>query len=308
MDAQDFAGAKVIPVSGTGTEDVAVDDQGRMYTGLEDGRILRVSPDGALIETIGEVSGRPLGVELYGDEDLVVCVADVGLVAMSIATGKHRVLADKAFDAPIVLCNNAAVAADGSVYFSESSRRFQLSHWRHDIVEQTMTGRLLRLNTDGTVDELLGGLHFANGVALAADESYVTVAESGACTVQRLWLTGPKAGKSELFANLSSYPDNSCTGSDGLIWVAIPAPRNPALGVVQRLPKLGRSLVLRLPEALQPQPARVVKVVALNDDGAEVHAYEGEIDGFHMLTGVRERDGKLYLGSLYDSCIAVLDR
>lgn len=308
MDAKDFAGAKVIPVNGAGTEDVVVDDEGRIYTGLEDGRVLRVSPEGSVVETIGEVSGRPLGVELYGDDELVVCVADLGLVAMAISSGKVRILADKAFDAPILVCNNAAVAKDGSVYFSDSSRRFPLSQWRHDIVEQTRTGRLLRLNTDGTVDELVSGLHFANGVALAADESFVTVAESGGCTVQRLWLTGPKAGKHELFADLSSYPDNSCTGSDGLIWVAIPAPLNPALGVVQRLPKLARSLVLRLPEALQPQPSRVVKVVALNDDGAEVHAYEGEIDGFHMLTGVRERDGKLYLGSLYDSAIAVLER
>lgn len=32
-----------------------------------------------------------------------------------------------------------------------------------------------------------------------------------------------------------------------------------------------------------------------------------EIEGFHTLTGVRERDRRLYMDSLYDSAIAVLD-
>lgn len=36
-----------------------------------------------------------------------------------------------------------------------------------------------------------------------------------------------------------------------------------------------------------------------------MHELRGEIAGFHLLTGVRERAGKLYSGSLEESAIAV---
>lgn len=304
-----FQDATVIPVNGEGTEDVLVDDQGRIYTGLADGRIVRIDNDGATIETVATSPGRPLGLEFYGDDELVVCASDHGLLAVSLTSGEVRVLADTAFDAPIIACNNAAVAEDGTIYFSDSSRRYPIPEWRTDLIEQTRTGRLLRRNTDGTVDELLTGLHFANGVALAADESFVTVAESGACRVRRLWLTGERAGTSDMFLDdLSGYPDNSSTGSDGLIWIAIPAPKNPALDVVQRLPGPMRSAVTKLPESLQPAPSKTVRVIGVDDRGDVVRSYQGEIEGFHMLTGVRERDDRLYFGSLHESAVVTMSR
>ncbi|MGH3930225.1 MAG: SMP-30/gluconolactonase/LRE family protein, partial [Pseudonocardiaceae bacterium] len=81
-----------------------------------------------------------------------------------------------------------------------------------------------------------------------------------------------------------------------------------AATVVQRMPGPVRALVIRLPESLQPGPSRTVGVLGVNDDGHVVHSYEGEIEGFHMLSGVRERNGKLYFGSLVESSIAIADR
>ena len=70
---------------------------------------------------------------------------------------------------------------------------------------------------------VLDGLAFANGVALAADESYVAVAETAARTVVRRWLTGPARGGAGTTSSrdLPGYPDNIARGSDGLIWVSI---------------------------------------------------------------------------------------
>ena len=74
----------------------------------------------------------------------------------------------------------------------------------------------------------LEGLAFANGVALAADESFVCVAESGGRRVVRLWLTGERAGTRDLFVeDLPGYPDNISRGSDGLVWVTIASPTDP---------------------------------------------------------------------------------
>lgn len=253
--------------------------------------------------------GAPLGLEFYGDDELVVCASDQGLLAVTISTGAVRTLTDTVAGTALIACNNAAVAADGTVYFSDSSQRYPIPQWRKDLIQQTRTGRLFRRSPDGTVDELLSGLHFANGVALAQDESFVTVAESGGCQVRRVWLAGPRAGTSEVFlGDLTGYPDNSSTGSDGLIWVAVPSLRVPAVAVVQRLPAALRTLILQLPESLQPSPSRTVGVLGVNDEGHVVHSYEGQIEGFHMLSGVRERNGKLYFGSLVESSIAIADR
>ncbi|MGQ0778821.1 MAG: SMP-30/gluconolactonase/LRE family protein [Pseudonocardiales bacterium] len=305
----DFRNVTVHPVCGEGPEDVVVDDQGSIYTGLADGSIVRISGAGDKIEIIAETPGRPLGLEFYGDDELVVCASDHGLLAVTISTGAVRTLTATVAGTALIACNNAAVARDGTVYFSDSSQRYPIPQWRKDLIQQTRTGRLFRRNPDGTVDQLLSGLHFANGVALAQDESFVTVAESGGCRVRRVWLTGPHVGTNDVFLDdLTGYPDNSSTGSDGLIWVAVPSVRVAAVGVVQRLPAPVRSLILELPESLQPSPSRTVGALGVNDKGHIVHSYEGQIEGFHMLTGVRERNGKLYFGSLVESSIAIADR
>ena len=44
-------------------------------TGTEDGRILRVSADGGVVELLAMTGGRPLGLELAPDGSLVVCDA-----------------------------------------------------------------------------------------------------------------------------------------------------------------------------------------------------------------------------------------
>lgn len=302
-----FDGVRLVAVGGEAPEDVLVDDRGRVYTGLSDGRVVRLDADGAPPVTVARVPGRPLGLELLGPDELLVCAADAGLLVVSLDGGAVRTLADRVGDRALLAVNNAAVAADGTVYFSDSSTRFPMPQWRADLIQRTRTGRLLRRTPDGVVTELLGGLEFANGFALAADGSYVAVAETGACRLQRVWLTGERAGRSEVFVDgLSGYPDNIALGSDGLVWVALPSPRSPVLTAVQRMPAPVRRAVSRIPERMQPRPQRTVSVVALDDDGRVVRELRGEIDGFTVLTGVREFRGTLWMGSLTGGSVATL--
>ncbi len=204
-------------------------------------------------------------------------------------------------------CNNAAIAGDGTVWFSDSSRKYLLEDWKSDFVQNTRTGRLLRRDPDGTITAVLDGLAFANGVALAKDESYVAVAETGARTVVRHWLTGPKAGARDYLAkDLPGYPDNIARGSEGLIWVTIASPTDRLVERLQRGPMFLRRSVTRIPEKLQPKPKRTVRVQALDDSGTVVHDVDVKTDGYHMVTGVREHDGRVWLGSLHEPAIAVV--
>jgi sugar lactone lactonase YvrE len=301
-----FGEVKVVPVGGHGPEDVVVDAEGRIYTGLVDGRIVRLAPDGIGVETVADTGGRPLGLEFYGDDELLVCDAKAGLLTLDLSNGKLTTLATEAAGLPLVFCNNAAVAADGTVYFTDSSRRFTVTKWRDDLIEQTAGGRLLRRSPDGAIDLIADGLQFANGVALPPDESFVAVAETGECRVSRFWLTGALAGTMDTFIEgLSGFPDNISTGSDGLIWITSASPKVPALDFVRKMPSPLRALVRNLPTSLQPSPGREVGVLGLDTDGKVVRELRGEIEDWHMLTGVRERDGKLYFGSLEEPAIAI---
>ena len=49
----------VIPLPGSGPEDVAVDESGRVYTGTREGYVLRISPDGRTVDRIAQTGGRP---------------------------------------------------------------------------------------------------------------------------------------------------------------------------------------------------------------------------------------------------------
>lgn len=302
---QSIGAVQRLRVPGSGPEDTLVVAD-RLYTGVEDGRILRLSLDGRRIDVVANTSGRPLGLEEYVDGRIVVCDAEQGLLLCDPAAGAIQTLVARGRH-DLHTCNNAAVAADGTIYFSDSTQRFDLEYYTADLIEHSGTGRLMRRTPDGAVDVLLEGLQFANGVALAPDESWVVVAQTGSYELTRLWLSGPRAGRSEVFGDiLPAFPDNLATGSDGLIWIAMASLRKAALDRTAGFPHL-RSLIWALPEALHPKPDRIVWVRAVNADGDLVHDLYGTDDDFFMVTGVREYDGRLYLGSLVTNCLGVVD-
>lgn len=291
-----------IELPGVGPEDVLVGPGGEAYTGLDDGRILRITPDADRIDTIADTRGRPLGLEWLGDGTLLVCDARRGLLRVAPDAGTVELLS-----AGYTFCNNAAVTADGTVYFTDSSARFGIDNWRADLIEHSATGRLLRREPSGVVEPVLTGLSLANGVALVPDGLSVLVAETGAYRITRLWLSGDRAGEHEVFAdNLPGFPDNISTGSDGLIWVSQASPRDPMLDRLLPRPPVLRSLVWALPQRLQPQPHRTVWVLAYAPDGTLVHDLQGPGDRYHLVTGVREHNGQVWLGSLTETAVATL--
>jgi hypothetical protein len=63
--------------------------------------------------------------------------------------------------------------------------------------------------------------------------------------------------------------------------------------------------VWALPQRLQPQPDRICWVMAVDATGRVVRDLRGPGDRYHMVTGVREHAGRLYLGSLVEHAVAV---
>ena len=302
-----FPALSLLPLPGLGPEDVAVDAAGRLLTGLVDGRVLRVTAGGD-VETLGDTGGRPLGLEVLPDGRVLVCDSHRGLLRLDPATGTFETLVREVEGVPLRFCSNAVAASDGTVYFTDSTRRFGFEHYRGDVLEHSSTGRLFRLATDGTVEPLLDHLDFANGVALAADESFLVVAETTAYRLTRYWLTGPEAGRSEAWVdNLAGFPDNVSRGPSGLVWVAMPNPRDARLdALLPRAPWL-RKVVWAVPERIQPQPVRTLWVIGVDTEGRIVRDFQVPGDRYAFATGVVEHDGRLYVGSIAERALAVLD-
>lgn len=162
------------------------------------------------------------------------------------------------------------------------------------------TGGLFRYDSkNGTVTELLSGLYFANGVAVAADGSFVLVAESNAFRVQRVWLRGEKAGTVDTFAQgLPGFPDGISLSADGKsFWLAVVAPYTPFLKVTRF--RFVRGVLARVRTLLEMLKRPLGLVLQLRaSDGAMIAVYadkRGEL--VRGVTAVTEADGQLLLGS-----------
>jgi sugar lactone lactonase YvrE len=299
-----LAGVELLHVPGSGPEDVAVLAGGDLVVGLDDGRICRLTPDGRRTEIVADTAGRPLGIEVRDDGRLYVCDARRGLLLVDPAGGDVEVLVDRVDGVPLRFTNNAAIHPDGSVLFSDSSQRFGIDHFKADLLEHSCTGRLLRWR-EGEVEVLLGGLAFANGVALTHDGDAVLVAETASYRITRHWLAGDRAGTSEvLIDNLPGFPDNLSTGPTGTVWIAMASMRDAALDLLLPRPPALRRAVWAMPEKLHPRESRHTFVIGIDADGTVTHNLQGPGDRFHYVTGVREHDGDLYLGSLVEGAIA----
>lgn len=302
-----------VGIGGRGPEDVVADDRGRVLTGVEDGRILRVSgvadPVRARVEVLAETGGRPLGLELLPDGDLVVCDARMGLLRVATATGTVRVLADSVAGQPLVCCSNAVALSDGTVCFTASTTRYPLEHWLGDLVEHSGTGRLLRLAPgDDTPEVLLDGLQYANGLAVSGDESFLAVAETGSRRLTRYWLTGPDAGRSEAWLeDLPGAPDNIWRDPDGLMWVALAGPRLPALDAVHRAAPAVRRAAARAAVHVTYRPGEFAGALAVGEDGRIVHGLVRRRSGFRMTTSVCRAGDRLVMGSVWERGVAVYE-
>jgi sugar lactone lactonase YvrE len=297
----------VLPLPGIGPEDVLCAPDGDVLTGLADGRVLRVSASGEVRE-LAQTGGRPLGLEWLPDGRVLICDAARGLLALDLEAAQRsslEVLVDSVEGERFAFCNNAAVARDGTIYFTDSSRRFGVQTWRGALLEHAGDGRLLRRSPDGALDIICDGLEFANGVALSSDERSVLVAETGAYGIERVDVTG--SGARQRFVDLPGFPDNISTGSDGLVWVAMASVRNPLLDRLHRGDPRLRNLVWAVPQRLQPGPDQMAWVMAFDESGTVVHDAQGPVRGFFMCTGVREQSGRVWMGSLEARAVAWFD-
>ena len=167
-------------------EDVALDAEGKIYAGFEDGRIVVLQADGTEPRVFANTGGRPLGLIFDHQGNLLVADAIKGLLSID-KSGEVKVLATEADGIKFGCLNDLDVGADGTIYFTDASRKYPMSGFTNDLLEHQPNGRLLALDpTSQKPRTLLGDLYFANGVAVSPDQTFVLVAETGMYRVRRV--------------------------------------------------------------------------------------------------------------------------
>lgn len=289
-----------------GPEDVAVDEEGRLYGGTADGKIIRVNGD--KVEVFAVTNGRPLGLHFDQKGNLIVCDAFKGLLSID-PSGDITTLLTEAGGEKLVFTDDLDIASDGTIYFSDASTKFDQKHYMLDLLEAKPYGRLISYHPDTKETKvLLDELYFANGIALSQNEDFVLINETYRYRIRRYWLSGEKAGSNDIFVdNLPGFPDGISANRNGTFWLALFTIRNPMMDRLHPYPML-KNLLSQLPKSVWPKPKPYGLVLAINESGQIVESFQ-DPSGEHLMavTSAQEHEGKLYLGSLHNDRIGVLD-
>jgi sugar lactone lactonase YvrE len=295
-----------------GPEHIAIGKDGKLYTTVASGNILRMNPDGSAQEVFVNTGGRVLGFDFDASGNLIAADAVKGLLSIS-PDKKITVLTDKANGEPIRYADAVVVAKSGKMYLSDASTRFAPKDWGGtfeasvlDILEQASTGRILEYDpANKTTRVVAKGLSFANGVALSQDEQTLFVNETGKYRVWKISVGAKDLDISTsndqakvLFDNLPGYPDNLMRGLNGKIWLGFAKPRNLTIDKLATKPFM-RKLTLRLPRSMWPLPKSYGHVIAFTEDGKVVADLQDPSGAYPETTAVTETADRLYIQSLH---------
>lgn len=281
----------------SGPDTVVVDGEGRRYSGIGDGRIVRWRA-GEAVQTFVTVDGRPVGMNFASDGSLYAADEERALVWRVSPAGKADIVVQSSATQRFNFLNDVFIARDGRLFFSDASSRWGLADNKLALLEHSGDGRVFVRHPDGRIERLLDGLEFANGVVLSPDESYLLVAETGAYRITRLWLTGARAGQREVLVdNLPGFPGDLSIAPDGTYWCSFFSPRKAALDALAPWPFV-RKIASRLPPSLLARPSRYPHVFRFDGEGKVLESLQAspgsELPSF---SSVVQSGDQLLLGS-----------
>ncbi|XP_035223070.1 adipocyte plasma membrane-associated protein-like isoform X3 [Stegodyphus dumicola] len=290
-----------------GPESIIFHD-GYLYTGLEDGRIVKVKDD--KVTTVAQTGrfchmpyeerlcGRPLGLRKGKDGLLYVIDAYYGIFSMNFTTGAlTRILPSNVLveGRNLNFPDDLDIDDEGNIYFSDASRRWDLSTIYYLMTEYEGDGRYN--------------------------------------------LKGSKKGQLEIFADvLPGEPDNIRTSSRGTYWVGFTSARNftnplfmdymnpyPTVKIIwARLHHAFGTLLVSLAEMASypvlkevaykfkrgdyvlPLLRRHGLVIEFDENGKILRSFHSPDGKISDLSEVKEHDGYLYLGSFINDYLGRL--
>ncbi|XP_078488976.1 adipocyte plasma membrane-associated protein [Ciona intestinalis] len=312
-----------------GPESIAEGGDGKLYTGLADGRVVCIHPsnDGEIgagkVENIttgvieGAVNtsdawghGRPLGIRIR-NQSLYVMDALYGFYVIDLPTKSLKILIEPDdVTPPIKFPDDFDITADGTtVYFTDCSTKYTLPELVTQFLEGTCTSRLLKYDMlTQKLDVVKDGLCFGNGVQLIDDESMVIVPET---TRYRVNWIDTKTWEIKHVLHLPIMPDNVRSNSRGTYWIAGSYQQNFVLWIMFKFPMLRHIIMSLAPEAAIMSSADMyhgmaIEVNSVGEIIQTLHDQHGSLT-FSLTQATEISDGRLALGSFASPVLAIVD-
>jgi len=213
-------------------EGPSFDRAGNLYVvDLAHGRIFRISPQGEWT-LFAEYDGQPNGLKIHRDGQIFVADAQHGILAFDPAGGAPRTIVDARGGAVLKGVNDLVFADNGDLYFTDPG-----PSGMHD-----PCGRVLRLRGDGSLDVLMEGLPYPNGLVLTPGQEALMVGLTASLQVSRGLIPADPtaAARWRVFIQLSgghAGPDGMAVDVDGNVAVV-----HAGFGTVWQFSALGEPI------------------------------------------------------------------
>ena len=143
----------------------------------------------------------------------------------------------------------------------------------------------------------IDGAYFGNGVVVSKDQKYLLMVETTKYRVLKYWLSGEKAGQTEIFIdNLAGFPNGISIREDGSYWLGFSTKRNEALDNIHPKTRM-KKFVFGLPEFMQPKAEPFGMIMNLSKEGEILKTLFDTQGAILSEAGaVKEFNGCLYIG------------
>lgn len=137
-----------------------------------------------------ELCGRPLGLHFnpHNQDELYVADSSIGILKVNVKSREVRTLVPMSAGNKKILNfpNDLVMLANGTVFFTDSSKKFARHQNRLEFFESRAHGELLYYNpSDETYGVLKGGMFFPNGICLTHDGHALLIAETTRARILR---------------------------------------------------------------------------------------------------------------------------
>ncbi|XP_002129191.2 adipocyte plasma membrane-associated protein-like [Ciona intestinalis] len=312
-----------------GPESVVEDANNNLYTGLDDGRIVRIAPSndgeigGGQVKTLfsGKLSGvyntmpdknrtRPLGIRLK-ENVLYVADAAYGFLTLNLKTNALEVLVAPNDVTPVMRFPDDLVFSEEGkyLYLTDVSQTYDITNLAYSGLSGLCDGRVFRFNLKTKkIKTVVTGLCSANGIEVTHDGRHLLISET---LRSRVRIVDTMTFKTKELVYLPAMPDNIRRNSKGTYWVAASNPRTGQSDYLQKYPIVRQAIggLLTHDQIIKTVNRKANMLIEMDSTGKilqTLHDRDGALThGFSQATELS--DGRLALSGYSSNFLGILN-
>ncbi|XP_022741144.1 protein STRICTOSIDINE SYNTHASE-LIKE 5-like [Durio zibethinus] len=294
LQGAEFVGAGEL----LGPEDIAYDSKSQLiYTGCQDGWIKRIRLNDSGVEKLVNTRGRPLGVALGYNGEIIVADAYKGLLNIS-RDREVELLTDEADGLKFKIADGVDIADNGIIYFTDASYKYNMHDHVRDVLEGKPHGRFMSFDpVTRKTRVLVSDLYFANGVAVSPHQDSAILCETVMRRCRKYYIQGNKQGHLEKFLdNLPGFPDNIKYDGDGHYWIGLATGNSVIFDLAFRYPFIRKAMAIMEKYIGRLPKGNNAGVLVVDLEGKPVAHYHDH--KLSSVTSAMKIGNRLYCGSV----------